>query len=50
MAHLICVGHSRAEMRDILKNYLDAGVLNVMALGGDIPEDPNLVASESSTP
>jgi methylenetetrahydrofolate reductase (NADPH) len=48
MAHLICVGHSRAEMRDILKNYLDAGVTNVMALGGDIPEDPELVASEFS--
>jgi len=46
MAHLICVGHSRAEIRDILKNYLDAGVLNVMALGGDIPKDPKLVASE----
>lgn len=48
MAHLICVGHSRAEMRDILKNYLDAGVVNVMALGGDIPDDPSLVASEFS--
>ncbi len=48
MAHLICVGHSRAEMRDILKNYLDAGVMNVMALGGDIPDDPALVASEFS--
>jgi len=48
MAHLICVGHSRAEMRDILKNYLDAGVVNVMALGGDIPDDPALVASEFS--
>jgi len=46
MAHLICVGHSRAEMRDMLKNYLDAGVANVMALGGDIPDDPKLVASE----
>ncbi len=46
MAHLICVGHSRAEMRDILKNYADAGVENVMALGGDIPNDPSLVASE----
>jgi len=46
MAHLICVGHSRAEMRDILKNYVDAGVLNVMALGGDIPDDPGLVNSE----
>jgi len=46
MAHLICVGHSRAEMREILKNYLAAGVENVMALGGDIPDDPALVASE----
>ena len=48
MAHLICVGHSRAEMRDILKNYLDAGVVNVMALGGDIPDDASLLASEVS--
>ncbi len=46
MAHLICVGHSRAEMRDILKNYLDAGVTNVMALGGDIPDDDALASSE----
>ena len=46
MAHLICVGHSRAEIRDILKNYQDAGVENVMALGGDIPDDPALVESE----
>ncbi len=48
MAHLICVGHTRAEMREILGNYLDAGVQNVMALGGDIPDDPTLVASEFS--
>ena len=46
MAHLICVGHSRAEIRDILKHYADEGVQNVMALGGDIPDDPELVASE----
>ena len=46
MAHLICVGHTRAEMRDILKNYADAHVQNVMALGGDVPTDPSLVASE----
>jgi methylenetetrahydrofolate reductase (NADPH) len=46
MAHLICVGHARSEVRDILKNYSDAGVQNVMALGGDIPDDPDLVASE----
>ncbi|MBW4029451.1 MAG: 5,10-methylenetetrahydrofolate reductase [Acidobacteria bacterium] len=46
MAHLICVGHRRAEMRQILENYLACDVVNVMALGGDIPEDPDLVASE----
>jgi len=48
MAHLICVGHTRAEMREILGNYLDVGVQNVMALGGDIPVDLSLVASEFS--
>jgi methylenetetrahydrofolate reductase (NADPH) len=46
MAHLICVGHRRDEMRDLLKNYLDAGVVNVMALGGDLPDDPSLAASD----
>jgi len=33
------VGHTRAEMRDLLKNYSDAGVVNIMALGGDRPDD-----------
>ena len=47
MAHLICVGHRRDEMRDLLKNYLDSGVVNVMALGGDLPED-GMAASEFS--
>jgi methylenetetrahydrofolate reductase (NADPH) len=46
MAHLICVGHRRDEMRDVVKNYADAGVTNVMALGGDLPDDPALAASE----
>jgi methylenetetrahydrofolate reductase (NADPH) len=46
MAHLICVGHSKNEMREILGNYKDEGVENVMALGGDIPDDPALLASE----
>ena len=46
MAHLICVGHTRLEIRAILANYVGAGVQNVMALGGDTPSDPGLVASE----
>jgi methylenetetrahydrofolate reductase (NADPH) len=48
MAHLICVGHTRSEMRDLLKKYLDAGITNVMALGGDLPDDPSLATSEFS--
>jgi len=46
MAHVICVGHTRAEMRDLLKNYSDAGVQNIMALGGDRPDDVFGAASE----
>ena len=42
MAHLICIGHTRPEMREILQNYVDGGVANIMALGGDIPSDPAL--------
>lgn len=42
MAHLICVGHHREEMREILRNYVDDGIENIMALGGDIPSDPAL--------
>ncbi len=42
MAHLICVGHSRAEMTEILEHYRDAGVENLMALGGDPPEGEDL--------
>lgn len=46
MAHLICVGHGRGEIREILANYASAGVQNVMALGGDVPDEPGLGDSE----
>jgi methylenetetrahydrofolate reductase (NADPH) len=46
MAHLICVGHRRAEMREVLENYAAAGVENVMALGGDIPDDDEQAESD----
>jgi methylenetetrahydrofolate reductase (NADPH) len=41
MAHLICVAHSRLELAEILVAYRKAGVENLMALGGDPPEDPS---------
>ncbi len=40
MAHLNCVAHSRLELADILDAYRKAGVENLMALGGDPPDDP----------
>ena len=40
MAHIICVAHTRLELADILVSLRKAGVENLMALGGDPPEDP----------
>jgi methylenetetrahydrofolate reductase (NADPH) len=39
MAHLTCVGHSRAELREILGRLGEAGVENVLPLRGDPPRD-----------
>jgi methylenetetrahydrofolate reductase (NADPH) len=46
MAHLICVAHSRAELTEILEQYLSIGVENLMALGGDPPTDPDAPQGE----
>lgn len=37
--HLTCVGHSEAEVLDILQRYAAAGVSNILALRGDPPRD-----------
>jgi methylenetetrahydrofolate reductase (NADPH) len=37
--HLTCIGHDEAEIDDILQRYADAGVSNILALGGDLPSD-----------
>jgi methylenetetrahydrofolate reductase (NADPH) len=39
MAHLTCQGHSRLEIAQILANYSDAEVENILALGGDAPKE-----------
>ncbi len=46
MAHLICVGHTRRAMTQVLGRFAAAGVTNVMALGGDVPDDGSEHASE----
>jgi methylenetetrahydrofolate reductase (NADPH) len=37
MAHVTCVGHSQAELREILEELRDCGVQNLMCLRGDPP-------------
>ena len=38
MAHLTCVGHTRDELREMLRHLADAKVENVLALRGDPPQ------------
>jgi methylenetetrahydrofolate reductase (NADPH) len=40
MAHLTCVGASRADLRRVVAEYADAGVRNVLAIRGDPKEGP----------
>jgi len=42
MAHLTCAAHARADLVDIVGRYRDAGVENILALGGDPPADLDL--------
>ena len=35
--HLTCVGHCEVEIGEILAKYAQAGVSNILALGGDLP-------------
>jgi methylenetetrahydrofolate reductase (NADPH) len=41
MGHLTCVGHTRAELEQIVESYREAGVRNIMALRGDPREGPS---------
>jgi methylenetetrahydrofolate reductase (NADPH) len=46
MAHLTCAAHTRAELVAIVERYRDAGIDNILALGGDPPKDLDLPDGE----
>ena len=49
--HLTCVGHSEADIAQILERYAAAGVSTILALRGDPPRDqPNYDHSKDSFP
>src|SRR5688572_16128214 len=46
MPHLTCMSHTKAEVVELLQDYLANGVHNVLALAGDPPIDGSPVAGE----
>lgn len=42
-AHLTCIAHNRAEIDAVLQDLTNAGIENIVALRGDVPQDPTSV-------
>ena len=39
MAHLTCIAHTKEELIEILQDYKNIGIENILALRGDVPRD-----------
>jgi methylenetetrahydrofolate reductase (NADPH) len=46
MAHLTCAAHTRSQLAEIVTRYGEAGIENILALGGDPPKDLDLPPGE----
>jgi methylenetetrahydrofolate reductase (NADPH) len=46
MPHLTCVGHTRAQIAQIVGDYRDLGLDNLLCLGGDPPQDGAPIAED----
>ncbi|PAU52562.1 methylenetetrahydrofolate reductase [NAD(P)H] [Pseudomonas sp. PIC25] len=44
--HLSCVGDSKAELRELLARYKDAGIKRIVALRGDLPSGMGMASGE----
>ncbi len=47
LAHLTCVGTTEAEARSTIQQFLDAGILDFLALRGDLPDGQTQLAEGS---
>lgn len=46
MPHLTCVGHTRQQIVDIVTDYRQLGIENLLCLGGDPPADGHAIADD----
>jgi len=46
MPHLTCVGHTRADIDELIGHYAASGIENILALGGDPPADGSAVSGD----
>lgn len=47
LAHLTCVGNTPSEAKELIRQFLDEGIQNFLALRGDLPSGETSISPES---